>query len=415
VTSKMIAVLTILGLGCATAVSQTLPGYPESPLTGDWWGNRTYLADNGITFEGDVAHFYNGVASGGLDQRFAYGGHGDYVTTADMHKLGGPQGLFLKVRAEHRFGETINEDTGAFLPATLLSDIPRRGNEDLLLTNVLFTQMFSETQGVFFGKLDTLDGDLNAFAHGRGKRQFSNVAFIATPIGLRTIPYSTLGCGFFVLGEEGTPLWTVSVLNATDTVTSSGFDELFNDGAVISSELRLPTNFFEMPGHQLVGGTWSSRNYVSLGQDPRVIFPDIPIERQSDSWSLFWNCDQYLVTYGGQPNRGWGLFARAGVADEQTNPIDWFWSAGIGGDSPLRGRTADTFGVGYFYSHTSDQIGPILETVLGPLSAGQGVELYYNAAVRKWLNVTPDLQVLLPARDNVETAVVVGIRAVMRL
>jgi len=49
---------------------------------------------------------------------------------------------------------------------------------------------------VFAGKMDTLDGDMNAFAHGRGKTQFSNMGFVFNPIVGATVPYSTLGAGF---------------------------------------------------------------------------------------------------------------------------------------------------------------------------------------------------------------------------
>lgn len=388
-------------------------GQAPAGITGDWAGNRTYLAENGVTFALDNAHFYQGVASGGLEQHFKYGGHGDYVANVDFGKLGVQEGLFLKVRAEHRWGENINSDTGSFLPAAVLADLPIRGGEELLLTNVLFTQALSENFAVFAGKLDTLDGDANAFAHGRGKSQFMNTGFVANPIALRTIPYSTLGCGFAVLGDNFEPLFTYTLLNSTDTANTSGFSELFNDGAAMSAELRLPTAFFGLPGHQLFGGTWSSREFVSLGQDPRVVFPDVPIARSNGSWSTYWNFDQYLVVDPSDATRGWGVFGRAGLGDEESNPLSWFLSFGVGGNNPSSGHETDTFGVGWFVTGSSDQIGPILETVLGPIEDGHGVELYYNWQATPWLTVTPDLQVLDPARENVDTAVVVGVRGVM--
>jgi porin len=400
----------------ARAVAQSCDCLWCTPqLTGDWCGCRDTLVDNGITFDWDVAHFYGGVASGGLDRTFRYGGHGDYVTNLDLDKLAGRKGLFLKLRAEHRFGENINRDTGSVLPAYVLADLPVLGEEELLLTNVLFTQFLSERFAVFFGKLDTLDGDLNAFAHGRGKTQFSNMAFVVNPIGLRTIPYSTLGCGLVVLGDEGTPLFTYTVLNPTDTADTAGFDELFAEGVAMSAELRLPTRLLGLPGHQLFAATWNSRDYVSLGQDPRVVFPDVAINQTSGSWSLFWNFDQYLVVDPSNPQRGWGVFGRAGIADDVANPLASFLSFGVGGSSPLAGRPSDTFGVGWYRAETSDEIGPLLQATLGPLSAGQGVELFYNMQVTPWLHVTPDVQVLMPARDEVDTALVVGLRAVMTL
>ena len=384
-------------------------------LTGDWLGNRSWLEEHGISFNLNVANFYQGVASGGLDQRFAYSGHGDYVTNFQLGKLGFNEGLFLKLRVEHRFGENIDGTTGAFFPTALPTDLPVAENDQLFLTNVLFTQALSERFAIFFGKLDTLDGDPNAFAHGRGMSQFMNTAMVANPIALRTVPYATLGCGFTILGAEGEPLFSFTLLNAVDTAETDGFSELFAEGVALAAELRLPTRFFDLPGHQLFAGTWNSREFVELGQDPRIVLPNVPINQVDSSWSLYWNFDQYLFSDSDNPKSGWGVFGRAGLADAQSNPLEWFLSFGVGGNSPLVHRRDDTFGLGWFYSGTSDEIGPFLQAALGPIGDGQGVELFYNYAATPWLHITPDLQVLVPAQENAETALVVGVRAVMAL
>ncbi len=384
-------------------------------LTGDWYGNRACLAECGITFDLDLLHFYQGIARGGLEREFDYGGAGDYVGNIDFGKLGVQDGLSLKVRAQHRFGENINGDTGAFMPAALAADLPVAGEEDLVITNFQFTQFLNDRFALFFGKLDTLDGDRNAFAHGRGKTQFLNSGFVGNPIALRTIPYSTLGCGFFVLGDEGTPVLSYTLLNSQDTTETAGFDELFEDGVAMCAEARVPTRFWGLPGHQLVGVTWNSRDFVSLGQDPRIILPNVPINEASGSWSVYWNFDQYLAMHDCDPTKGWGVFGRAGIADNDTNPLEYFLSFGIGGNNPNRGYQNDTFGMGWFMAGTSDEIGPLMTGVLGPIGDGHGVEIFYNREVTKWLYLTPDFQVLFPARENVDPSLVFGLRAVMQL
>jgi len=236
------------------------------------------------------------------------------------------------------------------------------------------------------------------------------VAFVGTPIAIRTVPYSTLGCGFAFL-REGEPLLNFTVLNAINTARTIGLGELFEEGAALTSELRLPTSFFGMPGHQLFGGSWSSREFVSLGQDPRIILPNVPIARQSGSWSLYWNMDQYLVTDRANPKKGWGYFARTGLADPETSLLSYFLSAGLGGSSPLTNREHDSFGIGYYFAGTSSEIGPLLAVALGStLGDGQGVEMFYNAAVNPMLTITPDLQVISSLRENLNTALVAGLR-----
>ncbi|MEM6363927.1 MAG: carbohydrate porin [Planctomycetota bacterium] len=366
------------------------------------------LAECGIALTSNLTQFSFGTVDGGLRQTGRYGGHGDYVARLDLGKLGLHEGLLLQLRAEHRFGESINQETGAILPATLAADLPVSESREILLSNVLFTQFLTPTFAVYAGKLDTLDGDQNAYASGRGISQFNNVALVANPIALRTIPYASLGFGFVVL-REGEPLLNFLVMNPTDTVESDGFDELFREGVALSAEVRFSTRFGSRPGHQLFAGTWSSRDFVSFDQDPRIILPTVPINRTSGAWSLYWNMDQALWVQRGNPERHWGFFARAGIADDQTNPISFLLSGGLGGASPLRQR--DTFGIGYYFSGTSNEVGPILETVLGPIEDGQGLEWFYRMQLTNGWSITPDLQWILPARQNVTDAFVMGLRA----
>lgn len=363
---------------------------------------------NGITFEGNVTQFYFGNTSGGLEQEFNYGGHGDYLFNFDLDKLANKQGLFLKIRAEHRFGESVNGISGALLPPTLATDLPT-DSENVYITNFVVTQALSEKFIVFAGKLDALDGDQNQFASGRGIRQFSNTALVASPIALRTIPYSTLGTGFAIL-DEGEPMFTFLALNPTDTTRTTGLGEWYSEGVALTSELRLKTNRGGKTGHQLFGATWNSREFTSLGQDPRVILPNVPIATQDGSWSVYWNCDQYLVQDQQNPEKGWGYFARAGLADNSTNPLSYFLSLGLGGTSPLRCRSDDSFGIGYYYNGTSDEIGPLLNTALGGIGDGHGGEMFYNIALNKSMTITPDIQYISPARENLDDALIVGLR-----
>ena len=100
------------------------------------------------------------------------------------------------------------------------------------------------------------------------------------------------------------------------------------------------------------------------------------------------------------------MFGRAAVADEDSNPLDWFISFGIGGNSPIACRQDDTFGVGWHYSSTSNQLPGLL---LGDY--GQAVELFYNAEVRRWLHVTADIQFVDPSARLIDDSVVFGLRA----
>ena len=402
--------------GCdAAPAAAALPTYggclwSRSNLTGDWCGKRTQLAQNGITFQGDITQFYQGNTSGGLDHRFEYGVHSDRIFNFDLGTLMGWQGWSLKVRHETQLGDFINRDTGALLAANSVGLFPVPGQDQTAVTNFTLTKMLSPTVGVFAGKLDTLDGDFNAYAHGRGKTQFMNIGLVATPIAFRTSPYSTWGAGMVVLGQEGTPVFNLSVIDPRSFATTINLDEVFAEGVTLAAEVRLPTCFLGQPGHHLFGGIWSNRDVALLTSAPLLILPPSPpLPTSNESWSLYWNFDQQLVQDRRDPTKGWGVFGRAAYADDDTNPIAWFLSFGMGGTSPLHGRQNDTFGSGWFYSSTSDD----LPAVLG--DHAQGVEVFYNYAATPWLNITPDIQVIDPSRRGVSPAVVFGVRVRMLL
>jgi porin len=388
------------------------PAYEMAPhLVGKADGFRDRLADAGVTILADNTGFFIGNANGGFAQAFDYAGHGDYCVIADGGKLGLQEGTYLKLRAEHRYGQTIVGNVGCFISPTLIADLPVYDSAELYLTNVLLTQELTEAFSVFAGKMDTLDGDMNAFAHGRGKTQFSNMGFVFNPIVGATVPYSTLGTGFVLHPDDG-PMVMVTVLNSTDTTATGGFDTLFSDGLLLSAAVRVPTHFFDRPGHQLLGGTWNSRTYTSIAE-AYIPYPDVATPTTRGSWCLYWNCDQFLVVDPADSKRGWGLFGRAGIADAKTSPIDAFVSFGCGGNVPGRIRRDDTFGVGWYYASSSPQIGTLITSQFGPVGDGQGIECFYNYAVTPAVRITPDVQYVVPSLRLAEPALIAGVRALV--
>jgi porin len=80
----------------------------------------------------------------------------------------------------------------------------------------------------------------------------------------------------------------------------------------------------------------------------------------------------------------------------------------------LFGREADTFGVGWFYAGTSNDLLPVLTTALGGVGDSQGGEVFHNFALNSRLSITWDGQVLVPARESIDYTLVTGIRANLR-
>lgn len=389
-------------------------------LLGDLGGWRGELAADGYTFNVSSTQFYQGVTNGGVRQNFQYAGRNDYYLNVDGEKAGLWQGFFVTLHGETRYGDTVNLDTGAIMPTNTGMLFPTPSGSVTALTAVKFTQALSENCMTFAGKLNLLDELKQPFAAGRGVDAFMNMGLAFPVAAARSVPYSTLGAGFAVLNNMQ-PIFSMMILDTNNTPTTSGFESFFNNGATIIANLTLPVSISNLPGHQGIWGTYSSGTYNDL--QPTAYFdPNLGVivvtGQETGSWSLFYSADQALFVDPCNPKRSWGLFTNIGLADNGPSPIRWSANVGLGGSSPLTSRPLDTFGIGYSYVAYSGPIQELAPATL-PIRNDQAVELFYNYAVTPWFRLTPDLQVLIPARERtlppgfqaIDTALVLGLRA----
>ncbi len=201
------------------------------------------------------------------------------------------------------------------------------------------------------------------------------------------IPYSTPGAGFSYLRDLD-PIFTFLVLDSNGRPDTSGLDHMFSNGATLFGHLRVPVTPFGLPGHQSLEGAYTTGKFSPLSEDDYVILdaPGIHANRRSGSWVFTYGFDQFLVVVDETPTKGWGIFGNISLADQATNPVHWFLNVGAGGTSPLPGRTADSFGVGYYYLGTSSVLRETLRPV-SPIGNEQGFELYYNTAITSWFTL----------------------------
>ena len=381
-------------------------------LTGDWGGLREDLRDHGFTFDISTTTFYQGIASGGLERGSEFGGRNDYWLNVDGQKAGLWPGFFVTLRGETVYGDSVNGETGAVVPVNIGRAHPHVSDDETALTAVKFTQALSEKFVVYAGKINTLDNVQQPFMPERGKEVgFMNAAFVWNPILGRTMNYATLGAGAAVLSENY-PVASLTVYDTHDATTTIGFDNLFDNGAVINSTLSLPTKFFGMRGHHTLMGAYSSGRYdivdpQSLNQIPEGLPPRTILER--GSWWLTYSLDQALWVDPTDQRRSLGVFGNFGISDGKPNPIRWSAIFGIGGSSPIRNRKQDTFGLAYYYLGFSDDFKDVAR-VITPVRDERGLELFYNLGVTPWLHITPDLQVITPILGRAETSLVLGLR-----
>ena len=385
------------------------------PLSDELTRRMTAMAESmqaqGIAYSVAATQFYQGVADGGREQVFDYGGKVDQFLILDSGKLGLWQGMSMTMHVETRFGEDVNLDAVGFAPVNVAMLYPREGEHDTAITGLTFAQALGEDIQLTFGKFNALDLFYSLYPQtGRGINGFMNASMVIPISVARVAPLSFLGAG--ALAYNGTiPQGGVLVFDTHNSATTSGFDELGDNGANVLGFWRFFTELGGLPGSHFVGGIWSTGEFVAFDPTGFVIVPSegIVAVPQDGAYTLLYILEQTLWMDACNKNRNVTLTSMWGLADESTSPIGWSANVGIQAQGFSSARPHDSLGAGYFYTGLSDDFKNLLSPVL-TLHDVNGVELYYNAAIAKCFQLTADLQVIEPADVSNDTAVVFGLR-----
>jgi porin len=393
-------------------------------LTGDWGGARQEMAEKGVTFDVQWTDIYQGVTNGGIDEGWWNGGSVDYLAKIDLMQMGVVPGALVTARAESRYGNTVNGETGQLLPANFDSFSPLTSPTDqnvgLALTELNWTQFLSEQFGVIAGKITTVDSDPTEFASGRGRDQFMNTQLVFSPAIMLSVPYSTLAAGAIWLPTDRIMV-TSLVMNTTDSSTTTGFAD-FDDGTTWATEADTQYRLGDLPGGMNAGAVLGFHgDYAQIGG--RLQFTrgnGVSIENKDYTWAAYWSGWQYLYAQGERPKtikagdgrpdlQGVGLFARLGTADQDTNPVEFSASGGLGGRGLIPTRDDDSWGAGVFYSRLQKpRTTPIQANLLDDHT--NGFEVFYNVAVLPSVALTLDAQWLRSAFNGIDDATVLGVR-----
>jgi len=392
--------------------------WSRSHLSGDWLGYRTKLAELGVQFEIDSVSWIDRVVSGGASKDSEPGGNVTYNLKWDLMRSGLIPGALIQVRAESRFGSSGNVNTGDVTPSNSAALSPTNYSApddgyDIALTQLSYTQMFSEHFGVTLGKLDLYgEGTPSEFAGGRGRTQFAswNLNF-STPA--LFVPASTIGGGVVVLPNENLTI-TSLVISGTDCTHSDCFEDLDDKGGVSLNTVSYQYVLGDLPGG--VNGSFFyffDKDFTDLGSTT-IGLGDGAIglrgSKKSNSWQVSGSFWQYLFVeetregpldlLDGQPDlEGWGIFASLSFADPDTNPWQTSVAFGVGGRGIIPGRPNDLFGLGGFYN---DLASSRLNEDSGYEDDYAGMEAFYNFFITPAVRLSAVAQYLPSVRPGID-------------
>lgn len=379
--------------------------WERNTLTGNWGGLRTHLKEKGFIFKSSLTNFYQGMVSGEGNNDFEFASKFGLTAILNGEKIGLWKGFFAIARMEYNMGQSVNGRGGTLLPVNMALYLPGIEGADRWDMNFYFIQFLSQTDKVVLGKINNIDlSNFSTFNGGLGVRNFYHNALVSPPNAI-TAPYVF---GAYYMSSKKKRDITLAVYDSNSRVNKMGFGDLFEDGVTLFGSYNFVTHFFDKKGKQGLMGAYSTKDVRNVN-DIEDFFPPGGeyIGEKSNRWSLTYFFEQTLLQRADNAKHKFGLFGTAGITDGKGSIADYFFTLGIGGDSPFKNRPNDKWGMGYFYYSLSDGLSNLtIPNVPGAFpgltmnSAESGFEVFYEYYFTKWLTLGTDIQFISPGIER---------------
>jgi len=376
-------------------------------LTGDWWGVRSSLADNGVSFDLRYTSFYQGLAEGTGEKGYNYGGKMDAFINLGSDKLGLWEGGEFRSHLEYSHGDATANLGGAIFSVNTALYWPVDTANELVATSLNYTQMLGDRSSIAFGKFNPVDVYAShPFYGGWGIDRFMNIVLAAPPSGL--IPVVFMGALATIDVEPVT--WSIIIADPNDRTNDYFPGDLFSDGVLIAANATRVTSIAGRGSTFGITGLYSTAE----GADYSSVGGAVGTSTKSGAYNVNIQFTHNFQESREQSNTAWGFYLKAGIADGNPNYVQRSLIVGIAGNALFFGRPQDSFGVGAYYYDLSDTLQDELNPVLTNFQDESAFEAYYSWAVKPWLRVGANIQYINPARGDYDNALVPSLRAQFR-
>ncbi|MGX9938759.1 carbohydrate porin [Acinetobacter pseudolwoffii] len=417
--------LALLPLMAAMTTAQAESAFdPQGQyLLGDWNGQRTELAQQGIKFEANLLTDTAYLADGGRNEG------ADPLTSAqlwlgtqlDMEKLAGWNGVTVRAAMTARQGQSTSVRDLQDPSAPQLANVQGtfgRGNQDSRLSELSIEKNYKD-QGLSIkaGRLG-LGMDFNVMAC-----DFASTAFCAAQMGKwqgniwMNTPVAQWGAR---VKQQLNPELAVQVgvyeFNP-DNGLSYGEDQGWSldtdhaDGVTIPAEvIWTPKSWVNgLPGSYRVGGMYNTADNPENQFDiAKGKVDGVGVEGKNRTFAGWLAVEQQLTSTG-QGRQGLHSFANFTWHDRDTNKVDNSQQIGVKYIGLADSQPNDILGLAVNRVHVNDRFADSRPAFNA--DAEYNIELNYSYNATKWLMLRPNLQYVVNpgATNNVDNALLLGL------
>lgn len=386
-------------------------------MTGDWWGARVSLVEDGVTFgfvyvTDMVANVYGGKAKG-----FAYAGSFGFDMNVDFGKFTFLKGLSFYSSVVWRTGTSLSADKiGNQYPVQQVY-----GGQNVRLNELYLKQILFDEYLIF--KAGRLNGG-NDFLQSPLYYRFMNNGFDGNPISIFfNTPFTAYPNATWGFLMEFRPyfkriLAKVAAYVAQDDLADNKYHGLnwsFNgsDGALLISEWSYQVNQLKgdigYPGNYRVGGYYTTR---SKGEKYRG-------GSYHGNYGYYFLIDQ-MVYRTPHTDRGLTPFVAIVLAPKDRNLLPFFVTSGLVYKGLFASRPKDYTNLGFIYGKYSNDLRHAQEVAKRtgkmpkfgnmPQNFEAFIELNHWFQINPWFVIMPDLQYVINPKGfgTIDNAWVIG-------
>ncbi len=400
-----------------TIEKSTTSFWDQQYMLGDWGGERSRLADKGVTFDfNDIGDLQTDV-SGSQEHRFIYFGRFRASGDVDFNKLANFDGEFF-VSAICQYGQNLSGD---YLHVnTLTSSIAGVQSERI--------DQFWYQQGLFNDLFKVKVGQIAA-VNEFGATDFFDLLF-NDELGYAPNALFYAKQPFSPAGKPGVVVWSdlsvitpglyakAGIFAAYDNPYSPdgwGVDyyDQFNHGYVGSFEV----------GYQEQHTAYSGVYKLGINANNLAVYENLdtgkPERGDITAYALAEKTVYHPTDAEGhlETKKGLDLLLEFVGAPDDRNPLEYEITAGARYTGLIPGRDQDEIGVGFIYSRNSTAASDAYQAINGHgLNAETTVEFDYQFNPTPWFTLQLDNQFIVdPGGDDTRSTItVIGLRTIFR-
>lgn len=435
--------LVAMGL-CSPAIGQEPPheARSESPLaeqrlSGGWNGKRSSLEEQGLSFELVYTLDILSNVSGGIRQTTEFLGNVDLQMTADMERLFGWEGgtLFLYGLGNHgdRFSDAVGD-------VQIISNI--EGPATIKLYEAWYEQKFLDERLSVRAGLYDVNTEFDFIpagilfvhsAHGMGS-DFGN----SGKNGPSTFPATSLSARIKLQPTENTYLQMLVADGVPGDLSDPRRTQIkldSDDGLMLATEVgyyKLPSKALsrsargqaaELPASErrygyfgkYALGVWG---YTTEFDDFFRLTPSGDPQQNSGTIGVYALAEQCVYYEDGDPSQGLSVFARLGLAEQNTNIFDGYIGTGLVYRGLFPGKDEDHLGFAVAAAHLGQDFRTAGSTPTESIDSWEvAAELTYRALIAPGIAIQPGVHyVSNPGRNpGIDNALVLGARIIVSL